>query len=189
MVESSIAASPYAVTSQAVNPAANAMAAGVAVCLPSLYFQRVATVGDRVRQILELRNVSARELSRRAGLGETQVALLVKRYERNPDVTTSLATLTAIASGGGVSLKWLATGQGDPTDEDPKPLGGSPVDLPRFGSLDNWPTLRATAKAVDDRLEDWALDELESARPILRGPITPAVVADLARVIMRHSQR
>ena len=75
------------------------------------------TVGARIESILERQGISARELSRRAGLGETQVGMVIARYRKNPNAEVTLVTLQAIARAANVSPAWLLTGDGSPDGE------------------------------------------------------------------------
>lgn len=78
----------------------------------------MSTVGDRILWILAQRRIGQRELARRAGLRGAHIGVIINRSRKNPAASIENPTLAAIARGGGVSLRWLATGQGSP---DPAP--------------------------------------------------------------------
>lgn len=74
----------------------------------------VDTVGERIEWALKQARIAAREASRRAGLGETQLGLVISRYRKNPNAEVTLPMLLNIARGLGVVDAWLLTGRGDP---------------------------------------------------------------------------
>lgn len=129
-----------------------------------------------------------RELSRRSGLRENHVGTILTRLRKNPGADIERETLAAIASGGLVSVHWLATGQGPRRVDDGTgaPADAGDVAAPRFENVANWPALRATAKAIDPGIEDWALDMVAQSNPLLTAPLTAGMVADLAKVVMKH---
>lgn len=78
------------------------------------------TVADRIRWILETRGLSARALSKRAGLADGHVSMILRGLV-GKGVTAE--TLAQIARAGGVNAGWLATGEGSALDapHDPAP--------------------------------------------------------------------
>lgn len=76
-----------------------------------------AALARRIEQILKKRDISQRELSRRSGLKETHVGMILTRLKKNPGADIERETLAAIAKGGETSLTWLAEGIG--TIDDP----------------------------------------------------------------------
>lgn len=125
---------------------------------------------------------TAKALSQAAGLKSAAHIGMIKRGTAK-HVRTE--TIEAIAHAAHVSHRWLATGQGRPdADDDTTSSDSSALRTPRFGNLANWPALRATAKAVDPGLVDWALDEIEHSYPLATAPITPHQVAKMARIAM-----
>ncbi len=74
-----------------------------------LNFSAMSTLKERVQEILEMRQWSARRLCREAELDESHVGALLA--DRMSDFTTE--TANAIARAAGVSLHWLVTGQGE----------------------------------------------------------------------------
>ena len=66
-------------------------------------------IADRIRVALAHQKLTQRELSRRAGLAETQVSVILVRLRERP-YAVELETLARIAAGAQVSLFWLLTG-------------------------------------------------------------------------------
>lgn len=124
---------------------------------------------------------SARALSVKAGLSDTHVGQLARgRIGKRP----ADQTLRAIARAAGISAHWLATGEGAMLDADG--TYSAPDEPPMFFQLPGWPELAAAARDLDPAIPAWALDTLARSRPILSLPVTPSVVAELARIVMRH---
>lgn len=110
----------------------------------SCYVMAVNTLSDRIEWILEARGVSQRELSRRAGLKEPHVGLIIKRFRADPAAGIEQATLMGLAKAGDVSLQWLSTGEGTPD--------GKPGASERSGALDE--DLRVMTDD-DEQIEEW----------------------------------
>jgi transcriptional regulator with XRE-family HTH domain len=150
--------------------------------------QLVSTLAQRIQHVLKERQWTQRELGIKAGLSPAFVSAFLQRAKGDPDASIGADNLAALAAAAGVSLTWLSKGVG-PIEEsgadhiDPPSAEGTPGS-PRFGSLHNWPGLRATAKALDPALPDWALDEIENSHPLATAPITGAQVAKMARIAM-----
>ncbi|WP_437623355.1 helix-turn-helix domain-containing protein [Sorangium sp. So ce1151] len=96
------------------------------------------TIADRIRQVLAAQKISARELSRRAGLAESHIGLLLKKLDKDP-LAVELKTLDAVAQGAGVTLAWLATGPPGPGDAsgppDPYPARAAAIAFARDSML------------------------------------------------------
>ena len=92
----------------------------------------MATVADRIREVLARTGWSQRELSRRSELSPAAIGWILS----HPDRTTELDTIRKIAKGAGVSEAWLATGRGSADDEQPgsppavAPIAGRGTDEP-----------------------------------------------------------
>lgn len=80
----------------------------------------------RIELVLAKTGWSQRELSRRAGLGETHVGLILRAAKKNPTHSVELKTLQGIAAAAGVSLAWLSSGQGSPELDGDTPSPSSP---------------------------------------------------------------
>lgn len=74
-----------------------------------------------------MRGISHNELSRRAGLSLSHVNVMLTRLNKEPDARFELETMKKLAHGGGVSLHWLITGEGERDLPDiPNELAGDP---------------------------------------------------------------
>ena len=64
----------------------------------------VDTIARRLRWILRYRDLTQRELCRRAGMAETQLGVILRRLEDNP-LGVELSTLSRLAEGGKVDAR------------------------------------------------------------------------------------
>lgn len=160
-----------------------------------VYPSCVATVADRIREVLARTGWSQRELSRRAGLSPAAIGWILS----HPDRTTELDTIRKIASGAGVSQSWLATGRGSFDDEaqehppdDIDAAGRRPVaqdatrtSRPVFENLPDWAELLAGARAMQAErgreIPDWAFTAVATSSALLTAPPSAATIYDLAR--------
>jgi hypothetical protein len=167
---------------------------------------RVPSVADRIQWVIDHLNISARELSRRAGLQETQVGVVIARYRRNPNAEVTVPVLNAIAKGGGVSAAWLITGRGSPTSDDDvqqhpdelvaEPRAGvrvsthEPGHRPVLSNLPNWPALleaaQQQARDLNRSIPPWVWETLANTSAMLTGPLTGPALFDLAVIYDRH---
>ena len=110
----------------------------------------VKSVADRILWILAQRNISQRELARKAGLRDAHIGVIVSRSRKNPEANIENDTLAAIARGGDVSLRWLATGEGspDPTEEE---LSARPV----LGNLPGWGDAESQVRRMLKTMPEW----------------------------------
>lgn len=153
----------------------------------------VTTLGDRIQYILDRvpspsgEKWNAKSLSQAAGLpSDAHVGML----KRGTVKTGRGDTLAKIASAARVSLRWLSTGEGSPTDDDNESRApGGESSEPKFANIPHWDHIRATAKTLEPSIEDWALDIVAQSHPMLTAPLTPGMVVDLARVVMKHCPR
>lgn len=84
----------------------------------------MSTLAERVKWARETARLSQRELARRAGLGSERHVGLIEAGER-PNV--ELKTLQGVAGVLGVTIGWLANGEGDPpTEESIRAAAGTP---------------------------------------------------------------
>jgi transcriptional regulator with XRE-family HTH domain len=163
---------------------------------------------DRLQRVLELRNISAHELSKSAGLSSSQVRLWIdRRSERvSPDV------LRRVASAANVSARWLLTGEGSPDGDDdagswssgdadgtqPAPASSSDELGPReplppgcLGDSPTYPARKKTARRLaPDVPDEWVWDDLKTVDTLFLGTREPSpqVLADLARIIQKHGK-
>lgn len=136
------------------------------------------TVADRIREVMTLHGWSAAELNRRSGLtSATHVSMILARGGSR----TSGEVIAKIAAGAGVRAHWLLTGEGPrdleapETSDDPKMQG-----RPGFrGAL-------AGAKVLRPQYGDYVWNAVAHVDPLMIVPMTPALLADLADVIVKY---
>lgn len=147
----------------------------------------VETVGARIEWALNQQGISAREASRRAELGETQLGLVITRYRKNPEAEVTLPMLLKIARGLGVRDTWLLTGRGDPFKDDPSmTTAGPPLlrDHPKWFDLKKLAQQRAAERSRS--VPAWAWDAAgQCSVPVTVRP-TASFVFDLACLCAEH---
>ena len=169
----------------------------------SRYVSRVETIADRIRAILTHYGWSQRELARRAGISETHVGLMLKKFASDPHANVEKKTLRALAQAAGVSSGWLEEGTGSPSwgdAVDPPAPPDEPQAAPdvalhdrppaTFGMMVGYAALERAARKLAADLDEWVWQYLRVSNPLLdsRYPITPASLATLARAIAQHAQ-
>lgn len=151
--------------------------------------QRVSDLATRIRELASARGFSERGLSIAAGLSPTTVNKLLTRLELNPHLRVEERTLDLVADALGVSRVWLRTGQGDP-DQAPQPKPSEPTNdvstSARLKNLANWPALLAAGRALRPLIPLWVWVMVGNLAPLFSKPPTPAMIADLADLVMRH---
>lgn len=125
---------------------------------------RPTTLMERIDWILAARQVSARDLSRQAGLSHSTIGGIRIRAEKLPtgkDPNVATETLKAIAQAGGVDFNWLATGEGAPSpgagpivaDEDHEArrfAAAKLVEIDGLSEKDAWWVMRDVKPSSDD---------------------------------------
>lgn len=139
-------------------------------------------VSERIRHLMELRGWSARQLSIRAGLTESHVTLLLRRGASKAEA----ATLGKIAAAGDVALEWLLSGDGAMAEAAPAPRVESSGD-PKFEDIPGYAESLPVAKRLRPEHPEYIWQTLSAAGPLLTGPITPAMLADLADVLLKYT--
>jgi hypothetical protein len=80
----------------------------------------VLSLLERLEWVIEHRaGGNQRALSRASKLGENHIGVILTRLRKDPTRDIERETLSAIAKGGGVSLRWLASGDGSADDNGP----------------------------------------------------------------------
>ncbi len=133
-------------------------------------------IGDRIRLVLAHRGYTQRELSRRAGLAESQLGVILLRLRDRP-FAVELETLARIAAGAEVSLAWLLTGADEVQADTPTALrdrGGWDAAVRAVG-----PTLPPLQPWVWTWLGDLRLPTAPPLGP--NGPLLLDLVAALQR--------
>ena len=154
--------------------------------------QRMEPLAKRLQRCVQLSGLSQRALSIKAGIASNGIQKMLERQSErvSPDV------LRKIAIAAGVSEVWLSTGRGSPTSSEGHAPEEAPQAHPDYTTTSaptwaNFPgidSLIATALANDASLAPWAAEKLKTLHPTILGPITPAVIGDLIRFVMRHAQ-
>lgn len=173
-----------------------------------LYPLAVETLADRLEAARERAGISQRELSRRAGLADSQYGVTLARLRKNPNSEVSVPVVKSLARGLGVSEAWLLTGQGSPSSldadsqapalEDVDAAGRRSVAVdaarthrPLLENLPDWPELLAGARQIAaDRgreIPEWAWTALGQSGGLLTGPLSAAAVFDLAKTYADHN--
>lgn len=141
-------------------------------------------LGQRIQWILKKTGWSQRELSRRAGLGETHVGLILRAASRNPEHSVELRTLQGIAAAAEVSLAWLSSGEGSP-DHDDDARGPSTTDdsTPIMKNVPGFAEVEAIDRAANPAIEAiyWERGRM-SAPFLIFGPAQPGDALKLARM-------
>lgn len=142
------------------------------------------TVGTRIEQILQRMGISARELARRADLGETQVSVLINRFRKNPNTQVTVETLRAIAKGASVSEHWLITGRGDPSRVEETHAPSFTDDAtPVMANVPGYLEVEARDRARHPEVEEqWWLRGRTAAALMITGPAQDGDAYELARL-------
>lgn len=134
-------------------------------------------IADRIRFAMDRRGLTQRELSRRAGLAETQVSVILVRLRERP-YAIELETLARIAAGAEVPLLWLMTGLDEGEVNAPVPLAKQP----------GWSAALQGAMMLRPDVLPWAWDWVGRTRlPSAPGVApSPSLLLDLAVVAARQ---
>lgn len=135
-------------------------------------------VAERIAQVMELRGWTAAELARRAGLQTpTHISTILKRGGER----TSGTVLAKIAAAAGVRDRWLITGEGrrdfDATDT---------LADPRMRNRDGFAGALAGARTLRPQYGDYVWEAVAQSDPMVIVPLTPALLADLADVLVKY---
>ena len=155
------------------------------------------TIADRLRWILETRDLSARALSKKAGLAEGHVGLIIRGTVGKG---VAADTLNKIAAAGGVNAHWLSTGEGpiemDSPVQTPAAVPGAtqvPDEIPE--TLGQRKEFDKQARAARKRLaaqgknvDEWVWPHVAgiSNFTLSNSPPSVAMLCELALVIADH---
>lgn len=140
----------------------------------------MASPADRIAQVLKDRGWSQRELARRAKYTtESQLGNTLRRIRENPG-RVEVETMQRIADAAGVSLHWLLTGV------EPGAAANEAGSAPHLINLPNWPGLLAASRMLAPDYDDWVWDEVGRSYPLTTAPVTPAMLVDLAELVVKH---
>lgn len=140
----------------------------------------VETIADRIRRILQVRDITASELARRSGMKRTGVSDVLRNLE-DDDGAVQVNTLRKIAHGGEVSEEWLLTGN-------ESPLVGEALRAPRYKDLVGGMELLAEARAADPSTPDRVWPIVADSRPVSESPKVAEVLA-VAATVRLHADR
>lgn len=121
-------------------PSSPSLAAALTVVRHGDTIPRVDTIADRIRYLIERGGyASMRDFDRAVGQPADNTQKMLQRGVQRiePD------TLARIAAVGGVSLRWLVTGQGPEAD----------TDAPVIGNLPGWTEAEASVRSLKPRPE------------------------------------
>ena len=108
---------------------------------------------------------------------------MVVRGEIEDPRGSFLASLVRVT---GVSAHWLLTGEGSPLPGEPHAPPMDLSDKPLWKNLPNWRELLASAQVIESGMPPWVWDRIGASAPLLSAPPTPAMLAELARFVLRH---
>lgn len=127
---------------------------------------------------------TAKSLSREAGLSEAHVGMVMRGQIKSP----SVETLRPLAEKAGVSLAWLATGQGTPeSDDSARGPSTTESERPELQGIPGWADAVALAKHEHPHIPEWAWNAAGAMAPRDVPVVTVAMVAELARWNMLHT--
>lgn len=150
--------------------------------IPSMGSPRDA-VAARIQQLLDENDWTPYELSKRAGLSDSHIGLVLKRGTSR----TGAETLRRIAQGAGVSERWLMTGEGPKTPSAPSDVEVVPEESdPRMRNRAGYDGHLSAAMALRPQHPRYVWDALGNADPLLTVPLTPSLLADLADVLVKY---
>lgn len=155
------------------------------------------TIADRIRWILEQRELSARALSKKAGLAEGHVGLILRGTVGDG---VAASTLNKIAIAGDVNPHWLITGEGarEPLSGDvdvppPDEHHGAREEMPEtLGQRKDYARQEAAAKkklANDGEvIEEWVWPHVRAANnfTLSNSPPSVAMLCEVAKLIAAH---
>jgi len=151
------------------------------------------TIADRIRHILERLGWSQRELGRRAGLAETHVGLILRKFKDEPDASLENKTVRALAQAAGVSPEWLEYGTGDPgwLEEPPQVSPDVPVSdqvPPTYEQIPGYQAMEEQARQIEPKNPEWPYVQFRVANPLRDSsvPLTPASIAAMVKLIATY---
>lgn len=158
------------------------------------------SVAERLRWILEQRGLSARALSKKAGLADGHVGLILRGTVGDG---VAAATLNKLAAAAGVNSQWLSQGIGEPElehsvhDENATPaivaVAAEPGEMPEtLGQRRDYEKqARSARKQLAQEgasVEEWVWPHVAAANnfTLANSPPSVAMLVALAKVIQAH---
>jgi hypothetical protein len=150
----------------------------------------VTTLAERIQWILDnCRDPSgepwtAKSLSQAADLADTHVGMM----KRGTVKKVTHETLAKLARAAGVSHHWLVTGEGEPHGRGDAPGADAHHHngQSRFHARADWVVLLETARAIAPEIPEWVWPIVADSHPLSTVPITPAIVVELGKLVLRH---
>lgn len=155
--------------------------------MPGDTLHLVSTLDERIQWILDNctredgQRWNQKSLSQAAGLGDNHVGMMRRGTVKKPTADS----LASIARAAKVSYRWLASGEGDPFGDASAP-DATESSSPRFKNILNWRALLEMARAIAPDVPEWVWPIVAESHPLSTVPLTPALVVELARTVMRH---
>lgn len=143
----------------------------------------VDPIALRIQGLLDEHGWTPYELSKRAGLSDSHVSLILQRGTKR----LGRVTLEKIAAGAGVSARWLVEGEGPRTEVAPAEVRVVPDDSdPRMRNREGFDRHLTAAKALRPGMPGYVWDALGDGDPLVIAPLTPAMLADIADVLVKY---
>ena len=140
-------------------------------------FPVVDPIATRIRELLDDTGWGPAELSRRAGLSEAHISVLLNRGAAQ----ASGAVLAKIAATCSVELEWLVSGTG------PKELGRySGEDDPRIKNLEGYLGALAVARTLRPNFQEYVWQAVGEAHPLIAGQLSPGMLVKMAEIIVEY---
>lgn len=141
-------------------------------------------VAERIAEMLTARDMTAYELSKRAGLSKSHASMILQRGARR----TAPDTLRKIAAALGVRELWLLTGEGprDVQTDDGFAAGLAGTSSGKMRDRVNFYGCLSVAKTQRPQYRNYLWRAIEDGDPILTVPLTPAMLVDLADLLVKY---
>lgn len=120
--------------------------------------------------------MSQATLASTVGIGQSAISKIERGEPTSPE------TLAKIAEALGADVEEIAQNDEPPTRVDPR-------SVPSMSAVPGWSAVLERAKVIAPEVDTDSWATLEQSPGLLTSdlPLTPAVVADLARLVMKHS--
>lgn len=165
----------------------------------------MSSLAERITEACTLRGISARELSRRAGMNPGQVGAMQSRIRNDPQAESGVSarTISTLAEVLGVRLEWLMHGRDpmvpDPTDaaydpgphdvgdDAPSPDTSSDLHPTILGHLPYYPELVRAAKKARPDTPQWVYNTAYHSHPLIVGTLSIAGFIATLDLIYQYS--
>lgn len=153
------------------------------MCIEPGNLSFVDPIALRIQSLLDEHGWTPYELSKRAGLSDSHITLILRRGTKR----VGRATLSKIAAGAGVSLRWLEDGEGPRVETAPVEVRVVPEESdPRMRNRDGFDRHLSAAKSLRPGMPGYVWDALGDGDPLVIAPLTPAMLADIADVLVKY---